>query len=127
MTCRRSLIALLSAMIALLGVPAIASAQGGGCTGTDPVPSGGPDVTLPTGTTATAGPGWYTTPYTVTLHGTDAESGLAGLQWCLNHGAFSDAADGDDITIATSGVWALDPRAVDNEGNVSAWTAGPSG
>ena len=123
MTCRRSLIALLSAMIALLGVPAIASAQGSGCTGTDPVPSGGPDVTLPTNTTATAGPGWYTSPYTVTLHGTDADSGLAGLQWCLNHGAFSDADDGDDITIATSGVWALDTRAVDNEGNVSAWTA----
>ena len=64
-----------------------------------------------------------TSPYTVTLHGTDADSGLAGLQWCLNHGAFSDADDGDDITIATSGVWALDTRAVDNEGNVSAWTA----
>jgi hypothetical protein len=121
MTCRRSLIALLSATIALLGVPAMASAQAPGCTGTDPVPSGGPDVTPPTNTTAVANPGWYTTPYTVTLHGTDAESGLLGLQWCLNNGAFSDALDGDDVTIATSGVWTLNTRAVDNEGNVSAW------
>ena len=120
---RRSLIGLLSAIIALLGVPAIASAQAPGCTGTDPVPSGGPDVTAPTNTTATANPGWYTTPYTVTLHGTDAESGLFGLQWCLNNGAFSDALDGQDVTIATSGVWTLNTRAVDYEGNVSAWRA----
>jgi Bacterial Ig-like domain len=123
MTCRRSLIALLSAIIALLGVPAIASAQATGCTGTDPVPSGGPDVTPPTNTTSTAGPGWYTAPYVVTLHGTDAESGLAGMQWCLNHGTMNDALDGDDVTIASSGVYALDTRAVDNEGNVSAWSA----
>ena len=123
MTCRRSLIALLSAMIALFGVPAIASAQTPGCTGTDPVPSGGPDVTAPTNTSATANPGWYTTPYTVELHGEDeiGGSGLAGLQWCLNNGVFSDALDGDDVTIATSGVWTLNTRAVDNEGNVSAW------
>ncbi|HEX5618471.1 MAG TPA: Ig-like domain repeat protein [Solirubrobacteraceae bacterium] len=121
MPCRRSLIGLLSAIIALLAVPAIASAQAPGCTGTDPVPSGGPDVTAPNNTTALANPGWYTTPYTVTLHGDDAESGLLGLQWCLNNGAFSDAFDGDDITIATSGVWTLNTRAVDNEGNVSAW------
>jgi hypothetical protein len=123
MTCRRSLIGLLSAIIALLGVPAIASAQAPGCTGTDPVPSGGPDVTAPNNTTATANPGWYTTPYTVTLHGTDAESGLFGLQWCWNNGAWSDGLDGQDVTIATSGVWTLNTRAVDYEGNVSAWRA----
>jgi Bacterial Ig-like domain len=123
MPCRRSLIGLLSAMIALLCVPAIASAQAPGCTGTDPVPSGGPDVTAPNNTTATANPGWYTTPYTVTLHGNDAESGLFGLQWCLNNGAWSDGLDGQDVTIATSGVWTLNTRAVDYEGNVSAWRA----
>ncbi|HET8756535.1 MAG TPA: Ig-like domain repeat protein [Solirubrobacteraceae bacterium] len=123
MSWRRSLIALLGAVIALLGVPAIASAQATGCTGTDPVPSGGPDVTPPTNTTATALSGWYTTPYTVTLHGSDGESGLSGLQWCLNNGAFNDALDGDDVTIATSGTWTLNTRAVDNEGNVSAWRA----
>jgi len=123
MPCRRPLLVLLSAMIALLAVPAIASAQATGCSGTDPIPSGGPDVTAPTNTSATAGPGWYTSPYTVTLHGSDGESGLWGMQYCVNHGIINDAMDGQDVTIATSGVWALDTRAVDNEGNVSAWSA----
>src|SRR5215218_1811490 len=31
--------------------------------------------------------------------------------------------DCDDVTLASSGVYALDTRAVDNEGNVSAWSA----
>jgi hypothetical protein len=115
---RRTPIALLCAIIALLGLPAIASAQAPGCTGTDPVPSGGPDVTAPTNVTPLANSGWYMTPYTVTLDGTDLESGMAGMQWCLNNGPINDAGAPEDITIATSGIWTLNTRPM---------SAGPAG
>jgi hypothetical protein len=136
MTRRRSPIALLCAMIALLAVPAIApaddfldpglgafaAAQALGCADADPpVPSGDPDVTAPDNTTPTPNAGWYTTPYAVALSGTDAESGVDRIEWCVDGGSVNASVNGAPFTLASSGVYTLDTRVVDIAGNMSDW------
>jgi hypothetical protein len=135
MTCRRSLIALLCAFFAVLAVPAGASAsvfsRGLGvhafsapvdCVDPDPPPPGGdPDVTAPSNDTPAAPGGWLTGVYTVTLAGSDAESGVAHMQYCVDGGTATDIANGTPISLNTSGVYTLITRAVDVAGNASPW------
>src|SRR5919197_5686298 len=97
MASRWSIVALLGAVIALLGMPAAASAfsfsrpfqaqsfsSATDCVDPDPPPPGGdPDVTPPTNTTAAAPSGWLTTPYVVALTGTD-DTALDHMQWCVD-------------------------------------------
>jgi hypothetical protein len=135
---RRTPIALLCAIIALLGLPAIASADplagpdfGGfssamavGCADeVPPVGNGDPETTAPTNTTPPATDPWYTTDYVVTLSGIDNESGVDHIEYCVNNGSvqYVNAGDDHDVTIAASGVYTLDTRVVDMAGNDSGW------
>jgi hypothetical protein len=137
---RRSLIALLCAVFAVLAVPSVASAgtfassrqllSGGvhafsaavDCTDPDPPwPGGDPDVTAPSNDTPAAPGGWLTGVYTVTLAGSDAESGVAHMQYCVDGGTATNIANATPISINSSGVYTLITRAVDNVGNASPW------
>src|SRR3954451_15447148 len=119
---RRSLIALLCAVFAVLAVPAGASAAtfasagqllgGGGvhvfsapvdCIDPDPPPAGGdPDVTPPSNDTPAAPGGWLIGVYTVTLTGSDAESGVAHMQYCVDGGTAADIANATPISLNSS-------------------------
>ena len=141
MTFRRSPIALLCAVVAVLAMPAAASAfpstqqllhgAGGGvfalaaptdCIDPDGPPAGGPDVTPPVNTTAAAPAGWLTSDYVVALTGTD-DTGVDHMQSCLDGGTAANTVPGTPITINTSGVYTLITRAVDAAGNASPWRA----
>jgi Bacterial Ig-like domain len=102
---RRS-IPLLCALVALLGLPASALAQ---------------DVTPPVNTTAATPVAWQTADYTVALTGTDADSGIATMQWRLNGSAETNVANGATATITDSGVHNFETRATDVEGLDSGW------
>jgi hypothetical protein len=142
MASRRSLIALLCAVFAVLAVPAAASASpfsgarglfsgqvsafstATDCVDPDPAPAGGdPDVTAPDNNTPLAPGGWLTNAYTVTLTGSDSESGLDHLQWCVDGGTATDVPDTTPVTLGSSGVYTFITRAVDVAGNASPWRA----
>jgi len=141
MTFRRSPIALLCALVAVLAMPAAASAfatpqqllHGAGgsvfalsaptdCIDPDGPPAGGPDMTPPVNTTAAAPAGWLTSDYVVPLTGTD-DTGVDHMQSCLDGGTAANTVPGTPITINTSGVYTLITRAVDAAGNASPWRA----
>jgi hypothetical protein len=137
MTFRRSPIALLCALVAVLALPAAASAFpstqqlfGGNvfalaatdCVDPDGPPAGGPDVTPPVNTTALPPAGWVTSDYVVPLTGTD-DTGVDHMQWCIDGGTAANAVPGTPVTINTSGVYTLITRAVDAAGNASPWRA----
>jgi Big-like domain-containing protein len=134
---RRTPLALLCAIIALLGLPAIASADplsgsslGGfsgamavGCSDeVPPVGNGDPEITPPTNTTPMAVQPWYTSDYAVIVSGTDGESGVDHIEYCVNNGSVQYVNDGDLATVsAGSGIYTLDTRVVDMAGNDSGW------
>jgi hypothetical protein len=135
MASRWSIVALLGAVIALLGLPASASAfsfahpfqaqslapAATDCVDPDtPPPPGNPDVTPPTNTTAAAPAGWLTTAYVVALTGTD-DTALDHMQWCVDGGTAGNLIPGQSITLDTSGEYTLITRAVDAAGNASPW------
>ena len=141
MTFCRSPIAVLCALVAVLAMPAAASAfatpqqllHGAGgsvfalsaptdCIDPDGPPAGGPDVTPPVNTTAAAPAGWLTNDYVVPLTGTD-DTGVDHMQSCLDGGTAANTVPGTPITINTSGVYTLITRAVDAAGNASPWRA----
>jgi hypothetical protein len=133
MTSRRSLIALLGAMIAMLAMPAIASAAaptgwmvttlGLGNGTPEPsscaalaVPTGGPDTTPPSDQTIAPPTGWSTTSLNVTLAATD-DTAVAGFKWRIDGAPFVDAANGDTIPLTDPGVHTLETCVFDADGN----------
>ena len=108
MTRGRSPILLLVALAALLVLPASASAQG--------------DPNVPVNTTPATPGAWQTSPYVVTLSGTDVEDASVDIEWRLGvGGAVSSVASGSQITIADLGVHDFQTQAVDDSGNTSGW------
>lgn len=108
MALRRSSLLLLGAVLALLGLPASALAQG--------------DPTLPVNTTAATPGAWQTSPYVVTLQGTDVEDPAVDMEWQLGPaGAITSWPSGTQITIPTLGVLDFRTQAVDDSGNTSGW------
>jgi hypothetical protein len=104
----RSPLLLLVALAALFALPASAWAQG--------------DPNLPVNTTAPAPAAWQTSPYVVTLEGTDVEDASVDIEWRLGAGgAVSSVPSGSQITIADLGVLDLQTQAVDDSGNTSGW------
>lgn len=72
------------------------------------------------GTTGTDG--WYTTPVTVTLTGSDATSGVSQLQYGLDPptAGTTPSVYGGPFAIGTEGVHELNHRALDNSGRLQA-------
>lgn len=111
MALRRSSILLLGACFALFGLPASALAQG--------------DPTLPVNTTPATPAGWQTSPYVVTLQGTDVEDAAVDMDWRLGAGAITTVPTGTEITVSALGVLDFQTRARDDSGNTSGWRAEP--
>ena len=109
MALRRSSLPLLVALVALLGLPGSALAQ-----------------TPPSNDTAATPAGWRTTPYVVTLLGSDAET-AADIEYEVDPGLVLTAASGTQITISTQGQLTFKTRAVDHDAppNVSSWRNEP--
>jgi hypothetical protein len=104
----RSPLLLLLALAALLALPASAFAQG--------------DPNLPVNTTAPTPGAWQTSPYVVTLTGTDVEDSAVDMEWRLGAlGAISSVASGSQITVSDLGVHDFETQAVDDSGNTSGW------
>ena len=101
MTRRRSPIALLCALAALLVLPAHAAAQ---------------DLTPPSNDTVLAPSGWLTSPYVVTLVGSDPDTGIQTMQWRLNGSADTDALNNTQITITDNGTHNFETRAINGDG-----------
>src|SRR5919198_1058175 len=133
MASRWSIVALLGAVFALLGMPAAASAfsfarpfqaqsfsSATDCVDPDTPPPPGADVTPPTNTTSAAPSGWLTSAYVVALTGTD-DTALDHMQWCVDGGTAANVVPGGTITLDTSGEYTLITRAVDAAGNPSPW------
>ena len=76
------------------------------------------DTTAPDNTTPTPPAAWQADPYTVTVSGTDATSGVDHVEWRLDGGAVQT---GSSVTISTRGPHVLETRVVDTAGNQSAW------
>lgn len=84
------------------------------------------DNDLPVDTTTTAPPIVplpQTEPVSLTVDGTDADSGVARVEWQLDAQAPGSGPDGTVVQIATSGMHVFRTRVVDKVGNVSAWRA----
>ena len=77
------------------------------------------DTTQPVETTVM--PGRWTNQNTITLHATDATSGLANLEYKIDNGAPISAPDGTTVTLPGDGTYRLSHRALDNAGQSSGW------
>jgi len=103
----RSPILLLAALAALLALPA---------------PALGQDANPPSNDTPPTPSGWLTSPYEVTLAGTDDQPGTVRMRWRLGVGGAVDEVDsGTEITISDLGTFDFQSQAVDISGNESAW------
>ena len=97
MALRRSSLPLLGAILALFCLPASALAQ-----------------TPPSNDTVATPAGWRTTPYTVTLVGSDLES-LVTMEYEVDTNGMSSVPSGTPVTINTQGKLAFKTRAVDTD------------
>lgn len=78
------------------------------------------DADPPTNTTAQpSNP--VSNPYQVAVTGTDADSGVATVEWQVDGGAINSGASGDPATITGGGSHTLRTRVIDAAGNPSAW------
>src|SRR5918999_5346304 len=109
MALRWSLLQLLGAVLAVLGVPASASAQ-----------------TPPSNDTAATPAGWRTTPYLVDLLGSDAETAVT-MEYQIDAGAITSVPSGTQVTISTQGQLTFKTRAIDSDGPPldSGWRSEP--
>jgi hypothetical protein len=78
------------------------------------------DADAPVNTT-TQPAGEVSNPYQVAVTGTDADSGVATVEWQVDNGAISSGASGDPATITGGGQHTLKTRVIDAAGNASAW------
>jgi hypothetical protein len=97
MALRRSSLLLLGAVIALLGLPASALAQ-----------------TPPSNDTVATPAGWRTTPYVVTLLGSDAETAVR-IEYEHGTNGVTSVPSGTQVTINTQGKLDFKTRAMDND------------
>lgn len=80
------------------------------------------DPDSPINTTPPADTAWRQTAYGVKLNGTDANSGVASLEWRVNGGATnSGSLAATNAYVSGDGVHTLSTRAKDVAGNTSAW------
>jgi len=82
------------------------------------------DRTPPANVTAVPASGWQNTNFTTTVAGTDATSGVAGVDWKLDSGGVLHTTN---VSITTSGAHILSTRIQDVAGNWSAWRDDPVG
>jgi hypothetical protein len=82
------------------------------------------DRTKPSNTTAVPASGWQNTSFTTVVTGSDATSGVAGVEWKLDGGASQTTTA---VSIAASGSHTLSTRIRDAAGNWSDWRADPVG
>jgi hypothetical protein len=82
------------------------------------------DRTAPTNVTAVPASGWQNTNFTTVVAGTDAVSGVAGVEWKLDSGGTSTTTN---VSITTTGAHTLSTRIHDVAGNWSAWRDSPVG
>ncbi|HEX5094946.1 MAG TPA: Ig-like domain repeat protein, partial [Acidimicrobiia bacterium] len=81
------------------------------------------DTTLPTDTTSAA-TSWQPLPsLDVTVHGTDAHSGVATVEWKIDGVADSASGDTGTATVAGNGEHTVESRVIDVAGNASAWVS----
>ena len=97
MALRRSSLPLLGAIIALFGLPASALAQ-----------------TPPSNDTPATPAGWRTTPYVVTLVGSDAETAVR-IEYEHGTNGGTSVPSGTQVTISTQGKLDFKTRATDND------------
>jgi hypothetical protein len=76
------------------------------------------DRTKPSNTTAVPAGGWQNTNFTTVVSGTDATSGVAGVEWKLDGGATQTTTA---VSITASGAHTLSSRIRDGAGNWSVW------
>jgi hypothetical protein len=77
------------------------------------------DTTVPVNDTPAAPLAWQTTPYSVTVAGSDGTgSGVARIERTIDGGAVDQ---NPSVTISTDGVHVLSTRIVDNVGHASTW------
>lgn len=80
------------------------------------------DPDSPVNTTPTAETAWRQTAYGVRLNGTDANSGVAALEWRVDGGATnSGSIAATNAYVSGDGVHTLSTRVKDVAGNTSAW------
>jgi hypothetical protein len=82
------------------------------------------DRTAPTNVTSVPSSGWQNTNFSTTVAGTDAVSGVAGVEWKLDGGGVSTTTN---VTISNTGPHTLSTRIRDVAGNWSAWRDNPVG
>jgi cell wall-associated NlpC family hydrolase len=75
------------------------------------------DTTAPTTTVAGLPAGWVNHAVSLSLSASDASSGFAYSQYCLNEGAWTP---GNSLTVATPGTTAVSYGSADNAGNIEA-------
>jgi hypothetical protein len=78
------------------------------------------DRVLPTNTTIPAPSSPVGNPYTVTVSGTDAHSGVDHVEWKVDGGATQTSTT---ATISGNGIHTLETRVVDRAGNATPWRA----
>ena len=76
------------------------------------------DRTPPANTTAVPASGWQNSNFSTVVSGTDATSGVAGVEWRLDGGATQTTTS---VSISASGAHTLATRIRDAAGNWSAW------
>lgn len=76
------------------------------------------DRTPPTNTTVVPASGWQNTNFTTVVSGTDAASGVAGVEWKVDTGSVATTTS---ASIATTGAHTLWTRIRDVAGNWSTW------
>jgi len=76
------------------------------------------DRTAPTNVTVVPASGWQNTNFSTTVAGSDATSGVAGVEWKLDGGGVSTSTN---VSITTTGAHTLSTRIRDGAGNWSAW------
>ena len=82
------------------------------------------DRTPPTNVTAVPASGWQNTNFSTTVAGTDAVSGVAGVEWKVDGGSVSTTTN---ATISLTGAHTFSTRIRDVAGNWSAWRDDPVG
>jgi hypothetical protein len=82
------------------------------------------DRTAPANVTSVPASGWQNTNFSTTVAGTDAVSGVAGVEWKLDGGGVSTTTN---VSITTTGAHTLSTRIRDTAGNWSIWRDDPVG
>ncbi len=78
------------------------------------------DSVPPTNTT-TSPSGPVANPYTVSVTGNDAHSGINNVQWRVDGGVIQSGPVGSQVTVTGNGAHTLETQLIDSAGNASGW------